>query len=402
MTSLGLALTMLRHQKGRTVLYLVGVLGAALLLFLQLGFLGSLSVTATQFTDAFRFDLAIVSKDYLYFNNPGRIPRERLGEAAGHPAVAEAIPIQLGTLRWPTKRPTRAASDYILVLATEPAQVEKLFQERGTSGGPIFGPGGSAAAARALARHGDVLLDRSSRPEYGTVPAEGASRWATVIGPLENAEKVRVVGGVEIGTGFAANALLLSSLETLDALQDPRRLLTTTVNLGLLQLKDPATAARVKKELERRLPADVYLFTRDELAGHERDHWTKNLPVGRFFVVGVFVAFGVGVLFIYQMMVGDIRKHQAQYATLKALGYGNGYLTRVVLWQGLLLGLAGFVPAVLVAYGLFAAIRSAARIALFLTPGLMLLVFVTTLAICLLSSLFALRKVYEAAPADLF
>lgn len=405
MTSLGLALTMLRHQKGRTVLYVTGVLGAALLLFFQFGFLGSLSTTATQFTDALDFDLAVVSKDYLYFNYPGSIPRERLAEAAGHPAVEDAVPLQLGTLRWPTGGEAVSASDYILVLATDPSRIERLFRARGSSGRPIFAGGDSASAAGLLAVRGNVLLDRNSRPEYGAVPrSEAEGRWAKVLGPSENTEQVHVVGGFDVGTGFATNAVLLASIDTLDEIEriDDRAGPRLTVNLGLLQIARSADPATVRAELTERLPGDVHVFTRAELDRHERTHWTTMVPVGKFFWVGVWVAIIVGLLFIYQMMDGDIRKHEAQYATLKALGYSNAYLAGVVLWQGLVLGLLGFVPSVGVAAALFALIRSVAPIALFVTPGLAFWVFVPTIGICLLSGLFALRKVYRAAPADLF
>ncbi len=416
MTSLGLALTMLWHQKTRTALYVVGVLGAALLLFLQYGFQASLKKNATQFVDAFQFDLAIVSGSYHFFNNPGTFPRQRLDQARTVAGVAEVIPLQISLWRWPTRRTPGSAEqnltrDYVFVLATEPAALPRLFSaDRATK---VFGSAdGATMAAQILTHRSNILMDTASRSEY--VPTRNGKPWigkpgligreeaacplVRAVGPLDNPADVRLVGGFEVGTGFAANAVLLTSIATLEEINRSHG----TVSLGLIQLDDRTNAVQVAKTLRKRLPGDVFVFTRAELAKHETTHWTENLPVGRFFQVGGGVAFIVGMLFIYQMMVGDIRKHIGQYATLKALGYDNRYLARVVLWQGLLLAILGYLPSTILAWGLLAMIRAWTRLPMFLTPELLFWVFLPTFVICLGSALWAVRKVYQADPADLF
>lgn len=401
MSSLGLALSMLWHQKKRTALYITGVLMAAVLLFLQFGFLRSLNNTATQFTDAFDFDIALVSSGYNHFNSPGDFPRERLDQARGLGEVLRTIPLQMGVVRWLSNEKAGRVAElsrdsFITVLATDPLELPALIH---THSEKVFGPGGSPEAARTLATRGNVLMDRASRSEYGHIPdSPKEARWVRVVGILENTEQVRLVGGFSIGTGFAANAVLLSSIETLEVLNGPG----STVSLGLIQLRGGTSVEATMKKLRERLPNDVYLFTRAELAQRETTHWTENVPVGRFFYVGVGVALVVGLLFIYQMMVSDVRKHAAQFATLKALGYSNGYLAGVVLWQGLVLGLLGSIPSVLVAWVLYALIRAWIGLPIFLTGELLLRVLLPTLGLCLGSGLLALRKVYQAAPADLF
>ena len=44
----------------------------------------------------------------------------------------------------------------------------------------------------------------------------------------------------------------------------------------------------------------------------------------------------------YQILSGDVTDHLPQYATLKAIGYGNGYLAWVVLQESLILAVLGF------------------------------------------------------------
>ena len=76
--------------------------------------------------------------------------------------------------------------------------------------------------------------------------------------------------------------------------------------------------------------------------------------VGVIFRMGVFVACIVGTIFVYQVIATDIANHFAEYATLKAIGYPEKYLSGVVLRQALVLSVLGYVPALLVALVLYA------------------------------------------------
>jgi putative ABC transport system permease protein len=401
MSSLRLALTMLVYQKFRTLLSILGVLVAAVLIFLQFGLIGSLKLTATQFYDAFDFDLVLISRGYFHFNAPGGFDPQRLSTARTDPEVAAAMPLHLGTICWRTPHGD-SNRRYVLVLGVNPDDMPTLFASRGHA---VFGrPDGARWARRVLAGRRVVLMDRSSRPEYGVVPPdieadqEDQAERVQVTTLQERTEEVRLAGGFDIGTGFAANAVLLTSLDTLESLNGT----SGSVSVGLLRLKPGADVTAVRSRLMDRLPTDVLLMTRAEIRDHESRHWTQNLPIGKFFYVGVAVAVFVGVLFIYQMMAGDIRKHEAQYATVKALGYPNVYLARVVLWQGLVLGVVGFALSLVAAWGLFGVVRAWAHVPLVMSGDLILWVLVPTMLMCLGSGSLAVRKVYQTAPADLF
>ena len=74
----------------------------------------------------------------------------------------------------------------------------------------------------------------------------------------------------------------------------------------------------------------------DELLSGERRHWVWGTPLGKIFVMGVALAFVVGVVFVYQVMASDVGSRLGEFATLKAMGYGDAYISRVVLRQALL------------------------------------------------------------------
>ena len=67
------------------------------------------------------------------------------------------------------------------------------------------------------------------------------------------------------------------------------------------------------------------------------------------FGVGSVLGFVVGVVICYQILYMDVMDHLPQFATLKAIGYRDGFLRRVVLQEALILSLAGFLPGLIAA-----------------------------------------------------
>jgi putative ABC transport system permease protein len=144
------------------------------------------------------------------------------------------------------------------------------------------------------------------------------------------------------------------------------------------------------------------LFTRSELESLERTTWVWRRSLGKIFVMGLALAFVVGVVFVYQVIASDIGNRLAEFATLKAMGYSDGYLAGVVLRQAVLLAVFGFAPGLFVAGMLYALMRQAAGLPVELTWPLIGGVLATAIVMCCLSALMAVRKVRAADPADLF
>jgi putative ABC transport system permease protein len=124
--------------------------------------------------------------------------------------------------------------------------------------------------------------------------------------------------------------------------------------------------------------------------------------VGPIFDLGAVIGFIVGMLISYQVLYTDLSDQLPQYATLKAIGFGDGYLVLSVLKQAGLYALAALVPAWLVAGILFRAIGNMTLLPLQLTPGLLLFSAALTLTMCLSSGFAAMRRVLDADPAEVF
>src|SRR5262249_27871759 len=114
------------------------------------------------------------------------------------------------------------------------------------------------------------------------------------------------------------------------------------------------------------------------------------------------VGFLVGFAIVYQVLFTDVSNHLPQYATLKAIGYANGYLRWVVLQEAFILSVLGYLPGALFAWGLYAIAVRATRLPMEMTAGRGVPLVVRTVGMCSCWALLARRKLERAAPADVF
>jgi putative ABC transport system permease protein len=372
-----LALLNLLHQKVRTCVAVLGVAFAIVLVFMQLGFLGTVEATATLLYERLDFDLLLVSADFREVNRPGAFPKARLQQAEAYSPVERAMPLYLGFHIW--RNPDSRHRRLIMVLGFRPSDHAFLLPE-------------VEATLPQLQMLDNVLMDRRSRPEFG----RSDPGVTTEIG----AHKVTVVGQFTLGGGFAADGMIIAADQTFARIFDGLPL--DQASLGLIKLRPGVPPEEAAASLNRVLPVDVRVWTRRGIVDRERRHWLRNTSLGIIFGLGVFVALIVGMVFLYQVISSDIASHLAEYATLKAIGYGSGYLSRVVLVQALIVSLVSYVPGLIVALALYAITRRYASIPIAMTLPRAVLVLVLATVMCALSAFFALNKVKAADPADLF
>ena len=180
---------------------------------------------------------------------------------------------------------------------------------------------------------------------------------------------------------------------------------TETVQFGFLKLRRsdrrdasrrPADrSARSCPRTSSRIPA-----TRSSVAN--RITGSSQTATGKLFAFGVLIATIVASAVVYQVLSNDVRDHLAEYATLKAMGHTNGYLSRVVVQQALIYSVVAYVIAVAFGFGLYRATEALAGIPMRITPEILGLTLLVTAIMGLVSAVFTLDKVWRADPADLF
>jgi putative ABC transport system permease protein len=249
-----------------------------------------------------------------------------------------------------------------------------------------------AAGAR-LRLDGRVLLDELSHPDFGWWAWHAFDGWELGRGAVE------VVGGFPLERGFGADGVVVCSEATFARLCAPPRV--SGMSLGLLRVR-PGAAAETVRRLNAALPPDTVALTRDELARRERDFWVNQTSTGKIFAAGVFVAMAVAAVVVYQVLSNDVRSHLAEYATLKAMGYTDGYLSRVVVGQSLLYALGAFGPALALAFVAYRATEALAQIPMRLTALNVALALGLAVVVSLGAALLTVGKLRSANPADLY
>jgi putative ABC transport system permease protein len=374
----------LLHQRLRTAIAIAGVAFSIILVFMQLGFFGSAEATATLFLNKLDFDLMLISSDYLDINRPSSFPRARLYQCQAFSGVDSVAPLWVNTNLWrivnDKDKGQKGLRRGIMVVGFD-------------LGDPVFQLPELAEKVDLLKVPGNVLIDTRTRDYFG----DREVGLETDLGLL----RVTIVGTFTIGTGYGSDGMLLVSGQTFSRLYGNMPL--SRINLGLIKLAPGSVPAEVADALRSSLPSDeVRVFTRQGMLEHEMDFWLNKTSVGKIFFIGVVVALIVGTVFVYQVLSSDITTRFPEYATLKAMGYDNRYLSLLVLEQALVYALLGYFPGLVCSIFLYELGSSWANLPIGMTWGRACAVLLLAVGMCIVSGLLALRKVKTADPADLF
>ena len=372
-----LAWRILTHQKGRTALALVGIFMAIVLVFIQLGLFDAVPQGGMLLYDNLRFDLLLVSDQYEYQAQPGAFALSRLDRVRAAADVAAATPIYFGLAKW--KGGEGGVWPDLFVIGFDPQS-------------HVFAPQSVDRQLGELARPDTILVDSATRSIFGPL-APGRV--------VDIGDRAETIGGQYVlGTGFMGLGVALASEANFARLFPGRGL--GQVNLGLIQLKSGVDPDRAAAALRALLGAGSQIFTRRELASREAAYWTTRTSVGLIFGSGLLISIVVGTMVVYQIVSTQVSRQLPQFATLKAIGYGDGALAATVAAMSLLIVAAGFVPAVAAAAWLYQVIRQRTLLPVTMTAGHAAAVLAAALGMAAISALLALGGLRRADPADVF
>lgn len=374
----------------RTLLSITGIGVAILLIFMQLGFLGAVRDTAVVVYDHLEFDLVVRSPDYYYLCDGRKFPRQRLYEVAAQPDVVSVEPfhVSLGKWSFPKKRVQRG----ILILGASESGL--AFKGRETS----------SEAQRLLTDHLALIDTKSTKAFLGKNNQRGFDESRMGERFELNSHQCEIAGLFEIGSGLAADGAVILNEKGFARVMPGYS--AEDVTLGLVKLRpgaDPeAVAQRIQNELSRGDRVDFEVITRTQVLNQEVNHWLVGTPVGFIFMAGVAVALVVGAIIVYIVLSSDVTRQLGEYATLKAMGYKNTELARIVFEQAVLLALAGYLGALVLSLVLYQWVGGMANLPIQMTTQRLFLVLAASLIMCCGSGLVAIQKLRRADPADLF
>lgn len=381
----------LSHQPVRTAVSVGGIGFAILLMFMQLGFLGAVGDTATNVYRRLPGDLVLRSPEYLDVYDPRSIP-EGVGKlVVSLPEVAAIRPIDLVITKW--QNPGTNEFRAVAVMAIDPAQPALDLPEIE----PLLS---------ILHRPDHILVDRKSGADFG--PADQKRFGPMDIGRVTEVtgQSVRIAGTFEMGTGLAANGAILTSREGFKRIAPGGQ--QGRVSMLLVDLAPSVGDETGRNAILKRLEAvggeaaATQVFTAREAVWWERWRWYAETPIGMIFAMGVALAIVVGGVICYMVLAADVISLLPEYATLKAMGYTNGFLTKVLMSQACWLAAIAFPPAILASLVLYAITSEIADVPINMTWLRIVIVLLMSLVMCSSAGVIALRKLIKAEPASLF
>jgi putative ABC transport system permease protein len=385
--------------------------------------------------------------------------QRRLYQALGMKEVASVNPVYIGLGAWKIQEDPAGQTRNILVLGANPEA--KVFKMAGaeanidhikTQDVVLFDRASRAEFGPIVGECGTLALKAKF-----TDDAFACNNLVT----REVANRKLTIGGLfELGASFAADGAVITSDTNFLRIFDSRR--SGLINVGLINLKPDTSPYKAMRNFILSQPSDHVILPREKLQpdgkrvqilykesidangkmireenkdkvfvyktdltvedlkkthdaavddtriltmegyiDFEKGYWQKSTAIGFIFSLGTVMGFIVGIVIVYQILYTDVSDHLAEYATLKAMGYGNLYLAQVVIQEAFVLSILGFIPGLGISFGLYNLTKNATLLPLYIWDKA-IPVMILTMVMCVISGAISLRKVQSADPAEIF
>jgi putative ABC transport system permease protein len=386
-----LAWLQLAQQRIRFLVAVAGIAFIVLLMFIQLGFQDALYSSATAVHQSLRGDLFVVSSQYKSLTSNQSFSRSRLYQSLGFDGVESVSPMYLQFAK--LKNPATHEKYSIYVIGFDPGKSVLNIPEVEQNLDKLKIP--------------DIMLfDRDSRSEFGPIAEQfnaGNSEQTIEIFPFNSliGYRVRVGGLFSLGPSFGVDGNLIVSDSTFLRI-NPNSRPADMIDVGVITLKKGTDANKVLKQLQANLPNDVQIFTYQGFIDFEKKYWAVRTPIGFILNLMLTMASVVGVVIVYQILYSNIATQFIAYATLKAIGYANNYLLKVVFQQAIILAFVSYIPGLILSVGLYDFAMKATKLPIMMNFNNAMLVLISTVFMCITSGSLAINKLRSADPADIF
>ncbi|MBR8838050.1 MAG: ABC transporter permease DevC [Stigonema ocellatum SAG 48.90 = DSM 106950] len=379
-----LAWLQMSRQKTRLLVAISGIAFADFLMFFQLGVRDALFDSQVSPYATLQGDLFLVNKLSDNLQSIKSFSRNNLYQAAGINGVTSVRALYIGQARW--RNPDNRASRQIFVYGIDPNR--------------------SAFDLPSVNQHLDQLklLNRALFDKAGLLPQLGdvptLLKKVNSLSVQANDLEIQIVGLFTLGSSFSAQGNLITSDSTFLRLFPERQ--ANDIDLGIVKVESNASIEQIQASLQAILPDDLLVLTLDEFVAREIAFWNTGSSIGPTFNLGVAIGFLVGAVIVYQILYTDVSDHLSEYATLKAMGYTDGYFIGVIIQEALVLAALGFVPGFLLSSGLYALFKSATLLPIAMKLSRATTVLMLTIVMCVGAGAIAMRKLQQADPADIF
>ncbi len=369
-----LALRNLIHDRVSLAVTLTGIIFSVILVAIQLGlYIGSTRII-TSVIDHTTAEIWVVPPGAESVDDTSNLPGRERHAVLSTPGVQSAAEMVAGFAEW--QRPDGSTTATVLI-------------------GSDADDGGLRpwnlidGSVEALAAPSAVIIDRSYLKDLDVTGVGDTGQYGEL--------KSTVVGITKGIRSFTTLPYVFTTLKRGKTYLGLREDESTFVLVSLVPGADPLV---VRDALKSRLDG-VEVLTRQEFLDRSIQHWLFNTGAGLALIAGAGLGIIVGMVIVAQTLYASTKDHLNEFATLRALGAGAGYIHKVILCQALISAVIGYALGISVALLL---VRSAdgSALPLTMTNELAAALFVLTVVMCVVSAMAAIVKVTRIDPAMVF
>ncbi len=362
------------HDRVRLTVTLTGIVFAVVLVTLQCGLFLGFITTISGVVDNSGADVWVASRGVKTFDIAMPMPESRYHEVLSVPGVAAAGRMVVDFAFW--KKPG-GGQESIEVVA---------FDTHKGMGGPWNLVRGNL---RSLDAEDAVIMDQL---------------YLDKLGVSQLGQEVEIVSSRARVTGFTSGIRsFTTSPYVFTAYRNGHRYSRfdpAQVTYVLVKTQPGVSPEEVGKRIRERV-ANVDAFTTAEFSAKTRAYWMMSTGAGAALMLAAALGFVVGMVIVAQTLYATTMDHLAEFATLKAMGAPDAYITRILMLQACISAGLGYGLGIIICL-LIVETRRYGDAAIILPWPLALGIFALTLCMCMAASLISIRKVMRIDPAVVF
>ena len=362
------------HDRVRLAVTLTGIVFAVVLVTIQCGLFLGFIVTISGVIDHSGADVWVASRGVKTFDIAMPMPESRYHSVLSVPGVREASRMVVDFAFW--KKPGGGQESIEIV----------AFDTRKGMGGPWNMVWGDVSR---LDADDAVIVDQLYLDKLGL---SGPGGEAEIVG-----NRARVVGLTLGIRSFTTSPYIFTAYRHGSRYS---RFDQGQITYVLVRADDGVTPEELSRRINKRVP-NIDAFTTAEFSHKTRMYWMMSTGAGAALALAAALGFIVGMVVVVQTLYATTMDHLGEFATLKAMGAPDGYITRIVLAQAGMSAVAGYGLGILICL-VVVELRKYGDAALVLPWQMALSIFGLTLIMCMGASVISIRKIMHIDPAVVF
>ena len=360
------------QDRVRFIATVVGIVFSIVLVAVQLGLFMGFERMITTMIDHTPADLWIAPAETKSFESSSLLDGRERFQALAVEGVTAAVPVMIGFAYW---RKSDGSAMPVFLIGMEPGGLQPWNVAEGHLDD--------------LSAPGAVAVDRSYFERLGV------DRIGDTAEIRDQKARVAVVT-----RGIRSFTTTPYVFTTLDRGRTYTGISANKATYFLVRVSPGADVESVRRGLKANL-SDVDVLTTAEFRDRSRSFWLFGTGAGFALFAGALLGMIVGTVIVAQTLYSSTKDHLNEFATLRAIGSSSVYIHKVIICQALISAVIGFCLAAGIGLIVVAATADTA-LPVVMTPTLTLVLFLLTLAMCVVSAIAAILQVTRIDPVTVF